>query len=36
MRLPIYQLDVFADSVFQGNPAAVCPLERWAHIGVPA
>lgn len=29
MRLPIYQLDAFADSVFRGNPAAVCPVERW-------
>lgn len=29
MTLPIYQVDAFADNVFQGNPAAVCPLERW-------
>jgi len=29
MRLPIHQLDAFADAVFQGNPAAVCPLEEW-------
>ncbi|MBL4576741.1 MAG: PhzF family phenazine biosynthesis protein [Opitutaceae bacterium] len=29
MRLPIYQIDAFADSIFQGNPAAVCPLENW-------
>ena len=27
MRLPIYQVDAFADRVFGGNPAAVCPLE---------
>ena len=29
MKLPIYQVDAFADAVFGGNPAAVCPLERW-------
>jgi len=29
MRLPIYQVDAFAGAVFHGNPAAVCPLERW-------
>lgn len=27
--LPLYQLDVFAPRLFTGNPAAVCPLERW-------
>jgi predicted PhzF superfamily epimerase YddE/YHI9 len=29
MRLPIYQVDAFTDSLFGGNPAAVCPLEAW-------
>lgn len=29
MRLPIYQIDAFADSVFTGNPAAVVPLDAW-------
>jgi predicted PhzF superfamily epimerase YddE/YHI9 len=29
MRLPIYQVDAFTDSLFGGNPAAVCPLETW-------
>lgn len=29
MRLPIYQIDAFAGAVFQGNPAAVVPLEDW-------
>lgn len=29
MRVPIYQVDAFASSLFKGNPAAVCPLERW-------
>lgn len=29
MRLPLYQVDAFADRLFAGNPAAVCPLEAW-------
>jgi PhzF family phenazine biosynthesis protein len=29
MRIPLYHLDAFASSAFGGNPAAVCPLERW-------
>jgi PhzF family phenazine biosynthesis protein len=29
MKLPIYQVDAFADKVFSGNPAAVVPLEQW-------
>jgi PhzF family phenazine biosynthesis protein len=29
MRLPIYQVDAFADRLFAGNPAAVVPLENW-------
>lgn len=29
MNLPLYQVDAFADAVFKGNPAAVCPLNRW-------
>lgn len=29
MQLPIYQVDAFADNVFEGNPAAVCPLDEW-------
>ncbi len=27
--LPIYQVDAFTNDVFQGNPAAVCPLDAW-------
>jgi PhzF family phenazine biosynthesis protein len=27
--MKIYQVDAFADSLFAGNPAAVCPLEEW-------
>jgi PhzF family phenazine biosynthesis protein len=29
MRIPLYQIDAFTSRVFAGNPAAVCPLERW-------
>jgi PhzF family phenazine biosynthesis protein len=29
MRIPIYQVDAFAGGLFRGNPAAVCPLDRW-------
>ena len=29
MKIPIYQIDAFANEVFRGNPAAVCPLDHW-------
>lgn len=29
MKLPIYQIDAFAGKQFEGNPAAVVPLEAW-------
>jgi PhzF family phenazine biosynthesis protein len=29
MKQKIYQIDAFANKVFSGNPAAVCPLEQW-------
>lgn len=29
MRIRQYQVDAFAARVFEGNPAAVCPLESW-------
>lgn len=29
MELKVYQVDSFADEIFQGNPAAVCPLDEW-------
>ena len=29
MRIPMYQIDAFADRPFAGNPAAVCPLDEW-------
>lgn len=29
MILKIFQVDAFADRLFAGNPAAVCPLDHW-------
>lgn len=29
METAIYVVDAFADKIFTGNPAAVCPLEKW-------
>lgn len=29
MNLTIYQIDAFAENVFEGNPAAVIPLDKW-------
>ena len=29
LEIPIYQVDAFASRVFAGNPAAVCPLDKW-------
>ncbi|WP_350284209.1 PhzF family phenazine biosynthesis protein [uncultured Croceitalea sp.] len=29
MKIPIYQIDAFANTVFSGNPAAVCILQTW-------
>lgn len=29
MRIPIYQIDAFTNTLFGGNPAAVCPLNAW-------
>ena len=29
MQLDIYQVDAFANKLFEGNPAAVCPLDFW-------
>lgn len=33
-ELAIYQVDAFAEQVFQGNPAAVCPLKEWLSDSV--
>jgi PhzF family phenazine biosynthesis protein len=29
MQIPLYHVDAFADTLFTGNPAAVCPLDEW-------
>ena len=29
MKLPIYIVDAFAQTSFSGNPAAICPLDKW-------
>lgn len=29
MKLKIYQVDAFANKLFEGNPAAICPLGEW-------
>jgi len=29
MNIKIYQIDAFASHAFEGNPAAVCPLDSW-------
>ena len=29
MKIPIYQVDAFTSKIFSGNPACVCPLEKW-------
>jgi len=34
MKLKIYQVDTFTDKIFSGNPAAVCPLDKWLTDGI--
>ena len=34
MKLKLFQVDAFATRVFEGNPAAVCPLDAWLDDGV--
>ena len=34
MRLPLYQIDAFAERAFTGNPAAVVPLQAWLPDGL--
>ncbi|MFC1785437.1 PhzF family phenazine biosynthesis protein [Candidatus Neomarinimicrobiota bacterium] len=29
MELSLYHIDAFASELFKGNPAAVCPLDKW-------
>lgn len=33
MPVPLFQVDAFAAKPFEGNPAAVCPLNRWLDDG---
>ena len=30
--MEIFQVDAFTNELFKGNPAAVCPLEKWISI----
>ena len=34
MKIKLFQVDAFATHVFEGNPAAVCPLDRWLNDGL--
>jgi len=34
LKLRQYQVDAFATRAFEGNPAAVCPLEHWPDDGL--
>lgn len=34
MKIKQYHVDAFATRVFEGNPAAVCPMEKWLDDGV--
>jgi PhzF family phenazine biosynthesis protein len=29
MKIPLYQVNAFTSRLFSGNPAAICPLQRW-------
>src|ERR1700683_5866618 len=29
MQLRLFHVDAFANKIFEGNPAAVCPLAKW-------
>jgi len=34
MRIPYYEVDAFTGRTFGGNPAGVCPMEKWLPDGV--
>lgn len=34
MKLDMFQVDAFASRPFEGNPAAICPLESWLDDGL--
>ena len=29
MKISYFEVDAFANRAFQGNPAGICPLEKW-------
>jgi PhzF family phenazine biosynthesis protein len=29
MKMKLFQVDAFASRIFSGNPAAICPLDKW-------
>jgi len=33
-KIPLYQVDAFAERPFSGNPAAICPLDDWLGADV--
>ena len=34
MRIPLFHLNAFTNRPFSGNPAAVCPLQKWLDDGL--
>ncbi|HWE06814.1 MAG TPA: PhzF family phenazine biosynthesis isomerase, partial [Rhizomicrobium sp.] len=34
MKLRLWQIDAFAEKVFEGNPAAIVPLPDWLEPGL--
>jgi len=34
LKLNLYQIDAFAKNIFEGNPAAVCPLDKWLEDNI--
>jgi PhzF family phenazine biosynthesis protein len=34
MKIQLYQVDAFTDTLFGGNPAAVCPLQDWPESNI--
>ena len=31
MTIPVYQVDAFSETIFGGNPAAICPIDNWLN-----
>jgi PhzF family phenazine biosynthesis protein len=29
VKINVYHVDAFANKPFEGNPAAICPLDQW-------